>query len=213
MPGSVNVMTAGIGISHAEEIPPRNSGRLNGVQLWTALPDIHRNIAPAFQQVDIVPEVEFHGGLAQVFSGTLANVTSPAQHYSEIVGADLVIHPMSQLTIPLNSFHEHAVLLLSGDAEIEGQTIVGETLYYLGTNRDEICFRSNAGARLILIGGLPFKESILMWWNFVARTPEEIAEARTDWEAGNRFGEVTAYKGQRLSAPPLAHLARPNPMS
>ena len=37
-PGGVNVMTAGRGIAHAEETPVNNSGRLNGVQLWAALP-------------------------------------------------------------------------------------------------------------------------------------------------------------------------------
>jgi len=52
-----------------------------------------------------------------------------------------------------------------------------------------------------------------MWWNFVARTPEEIAQARTDWEERRRFGEVVAYAGPRLAAPDLARLARPNPIS
>lgn len=61
--------------------------------------------------------------------------------------------------------------------------------------------------RALLIGGAPFGESVLMWWNFVARTSEEIAVARADWEAGRGFGEVAAYAGPRLSAPPF--LARP----
>jgi hypothetical protein len=65
----------------------------------------------------------------------------------------------------------------------------------------------------LLIGGPPFPETILMWWNFVARTPEEIAEARTDWEERRRFGDVKAYDGPRLSAPALTRLARPNPVS
>jgi len=113
----------------------------------------------------------------------------------------------------LNSSHEHALLLLAGDAEIEGQTLDGRNLYYLGTARSEISVGSRTGARVLLIGGPPFPESILMWWNFVARTPEEIAEARTAWEERRGFGEVKAYQGQRLSAPPLVPLARPNPAS
>ena len=52
-----------------------------------------------------------------------------------------------------------------------------------------------------------------MWWNFVARTPEEIAKARADWEAGLRFGPVKGYDGASLAAPPLARFARPNPVS
>ena len=86
-------------------------------------------------------------------------------------------------------------------------------LYYLGTQRSEAAFASQSGARLLLVGGPPFPEAILMWWNFVARTPEEISEARADWERGLRFGNVTAYKGPRLAAPELVRLARPNPVS
>lgn len=72
---------------------------------------------------------------------------------------------------------------------------------------------SREGARVLLVGGEPFPETILMWWNFVARTPAEIREAREDWEAHRRFGDVTAYRGPRLAAPEVMRLATPNPMS
>jgi hypothetical protein len=62
-----------------------------------------------------------------------------------------------------------------------------------------------------VLGGAPFGETILMWWNFVARTTDEIVAARADWESGRRFGEVAAYRGDRLGAP--AFLARPVPRS
>jgi hypothetical protein len=86
-------------------------------------------------------------------------------------------------------------------------------LYYLGTHRTEVTVTSTAGAGCLLIGGPPFPETILMWWNFVARTPDEIRDARDDWEAHRRFGEVVAYDGPRLPAPDLLRLARPNPAS
>lgn len=212
-PGGVNVMTAGNGIAHAEQTPTDNSGILNGVQLWVALPDAKRNIKAEFQHIERVPSVEFRGGVAQVFAGTIAGVTSPAHHYSEITGADLTVHRGEKLNLPINPAHEHALFLMAGDAESEGQSFDDRNLYYLGSDRSEIEFTTRSGARLLLIGGEPFAETILMWWNFVARTPEEIIEARTDWEQQQRFGEVTAYKGKRLSAPPLMKLARPNPAS
>ena len=68
-------------------------------------------------------------------------------------------------------------------------------------------------SRLLLVGGPPFPETILMWWNFVARTPLEIADARTDWEERRRFGDVTGYSGPRLAAPSLIKFANPNPVS
>ena len=87
-------------------------------------------------------------------------------------------------------------------------------LYYLGINRSEICFTSRNGGRVLLIGGPPFPETILMWWNFVGRSPEEIAQARADWEQHHaRFGEVRAYTGARLEAPALNRIAQANPIS
>jgi len=212
-PGGVNVMTAGSGIAHAEQTPAQNSGLLNGVQLWVALPEAHRNMDAAFQHIEQVPSIAFRGGIAQVFAGTIAGEASPAPHYSEIVGAEVTLHRGEKLNLPLNPAHEHALLLLEGDAEIEGQHLDDRNFYYIGIDRSEIELGSRDGARLLLIGGEPFSETILMWWNFVARTPEEIIEARTDWEEQQRFGEVTAYRGKRLSAPPLMKLARPNPAS
>lgn len=212
-PGAVNVMTASGGIAHAEQTPRANSGRLDGVQLWTALPDAHRHGQGDFAHVREVPTAEWPGGVVRVFAGTLDRLTSPAPCYSELVGADLQVHAGRTLAIPLNAAYEHAVLVLGGDCRLDGQALQERMLYYLGTRRTEASFSSRTGGRVLLIGGPPFPEAILMWWNFVARTPEEIAQARLDWEEHRRFGEVAAYRGPRLSAPPLTRLARPNALS
>jgi redox-sensitive bicupin YhaK (pirin superfamily) len=126
---------------------------------------------------------------------------------------DVQIHPAHAMELPLDAAYEHAVLVTDGDVELEGQALEPRVLYYLGTQRASASFASRAGGRLLLVGGPPFGESILMWWNFVARTPEEIAAARADWEAHRRFGEVRAYRGPRLAAPSLARFARANPLS
>jgi redox-sensitive bicupin YhaK (pirin superfamily) len=212
-PGGVNVMTSGGGISHAEQTPRDNTGRLNGVQLWAALPDGHRHMPAAFAHVEGVPAVELHGGHVQVFAGTLHEQTSPAVHFSEILGADVQVHPGHTVTLQLDPRFEHALLVLTGDAALDGQPLDDRVLYYTGTTRSDVAIFSRNGGRLLLIGGPPFAEKILMWWNFVARTQEEIAQARTDWEEGQRFGEVTTYKGRKLSAPSLVRFARPNPVS
>ncbi len=212
-PGGVNVMTSGYAIAHAERTPTDNTGRLNGVQLWTALPERERHGAASFQHVALAPVLEPAGGIVRVFSGELAGAMSPAHHVSELAGADLQVHRGEKLEIPLRPHFEHAVLVLSGDCSLDGQPLRERVLYYLGTQRTDASLASQSGARLLLIGGPPFPETILMWWNFVARTPDEIRDAHDDWESGRRFGEVTAYKGQRLHAPELVRLARPNPVS
>src|SRR5262245_5235254 len=212
-PGGLNVMTSGDAIAHAERTPDENTGRLNGVQLWTALPDRDRHGPASFQHLPEVPRIEPRGGIVQVFSGALADAISPATHFSDLVGADLQVHPRHELALPLQRQYEHALLVLSGDCALEGQRLEERVLYYLGTQRSEMCLTSTAGARVLLIGGTPFPETILMWWNFVARTPGEIRDARNDWELHRRFGEVPAYKGARIPAPALVRLAQPNPVS
>ena len=212
-PGAVNVMTSGAGIAHAEQTPRDNSGRLNGVQLWVALPDAHRHMSAGFAHVSDVPIVEAPGGLAHLFAGALLGERSNAPHFSDLLGVDLQLHPRSSLDLPLAPAFEHAVLVLEGDCALDGERLEPRVLYYLGTQRSAAAFSSREGGRVLLIGGPPFPETILMWWNFVARTAEEIAEARTDWEARQRFGDVRAYDGPRLSAPELQRFARPNPAS
>ena len=212
-PGGVNVMTSGHAIAHAERTPTDNTGRLNGVQLWTALPDRDRHGAPSFQHVKLAPVLEPSGGIVRVFSGQLAGAVSPSHHLSDLAGADLQVHRGERLEIPLRPDFEHAVLVLSGECALDGQPLRERVLYYLGVQRADASFASHSGARLLLIGGPPFPDTILMWWNFVARTPEEIRDARDDWENGRRFGDVKAYRGQRLHAPELVRLARPNPVS
>lgn len=207
-PGGVNVMTAGHGISHAEQTPPNASGRLNGVQLWIALPDAARNMEPSFSGIAETPVFEPRGGLVRVFAGSLGGVRSPAPYFSPLAGADVQVHPTSEAEIELDPAFEHALLVLDGECRFEGQPLTAGTLYVLAPGRSSAAFSSLAGGRLLLIGGPPAREplfsgQILMWWNFVGRTPEEIAEARADWEAHRRFGEVLGYPKPRLDAPEL----------
>ena len=211
-PGGVNVMMPGGGIAHAEETPGKNSGLLQGVQLWIALPDAYRNGQASFQHIDEVPIIEQAGSMVSVFAGSLPGGSPPAKHFSPVLGADIALHAFANLELPLDPSFEHAALLMTGDAGIDGQSIDAMNLWYLGTNRSRVEFKSRDGCRVLLLGGPPFPEKILMWWNFVARTPEEIALARSDWQSHQRFGEVR-YRGPRIDAPPLKRFAPPNPVS
>src|SRR5947207_6078875 len=146
-------MTAGRGIAHAETTPNANRGRLDGVQLWVALPDADRRVAPAFQSVAEVPRLEMSGGVAQVFAGALGEVASPAQRFSPLVGADVEVRRGEAITLPLDRNFEHGVFLLGGDCELEGEAVAAKTLYYLEAGRAEMTARSRGGARLLLVGG------------------------------------------------------------
>jgi redox-sensitive bicupin YhaK (pirin superfamily) len=212
-PGGVNIMTAGNGIAHAEMTPKDNSGQLDGVQLWTALPEKYRGIEPAFESFQELPKIDIQGGAIHLFAGSFNEITSPGPYYSEIIGMDLEVFSGKHVEIEMDREFEHAALVLSGDCIFEGQRLERQTLYYLGPKRHCLPVQSTHGCRLLLIGGTPFQEEVLMWWNFVARTPEEIAKARADWEETDRFGIVRGLHEKRLSAPSLARFAQPNPAS
>ncbi|HXG58638.1 MAG TPA: pirin family protein [Thermoanaerobaculia bacterium] len=212
-PGGVNIMTAGRGIAHSEETPRSNSGRLNGVQLWIALPDAHRAVAPAFHPVAEVPRVALRGAIVRVVAGEFEGEAHPAPAYSDLVGIDVAVHRGERVSIPLRPEREHGVMLLGGDASFDRHPLEAGMLHDLGCGRSEADFHSREGARLLLIGGVPFGERLLMWWNFVARTAEEIAAAREEWERGSGFGEVHGYDGPRSAAPPLAKFSPPGPAS
>jgi len=197
-PGGVNFMTSGRGISHSEETPRENRGTLNGVQLWIALPDADRNAEPKFEHIPEVPRSEPKGGIVQTF-----------RNEPELLGADVEVHDAVELD--LNPAFEHGVFILGGKPSLEGQPLDVNTLYYLEPGRTSV--QLQGAARVLLIGGVPFPEKILMWWNFVARTPEEITAARAEWEEGSRFGIVRGYDGPRIHAPELSRFAQPNPAS
>ncbi len=202
-PGGVNVMTAGSGIAHAERTPDVNRGRLDGVQLWVALPDDHRNVAATFEHAAEVPQVDLGEGEAKIFAGAWAGATAPVTAFSAFVGAEIVCHPGGTLAIPLDSAFEHGLFVVSGDPEAAGRRLAPNMLYALAAGSTEIELCAREGARLLLIGGSPLTAPILMWWNFVARTREEIAVAQHAWNSGSGFGEVAGHSGPCMPAPPL----------
>ncbi|GII93197.1 pirin family protein [Sinosporangium siamense] len=202
-PGELGLMTAGRAIAHSEESPADHPDLLHGAQLWVALPDAHRHVSPAFEHHGNLPVLRERRLTATVIMGELAGATSPGTAYTPLVGADLLLSPEADLSLPVERDFEHAVLSVYGEAEIDGVPVSPGSLLYLGTGRRELRIRSAAGSRLMLLGGEPFDEEIVMWWNFVGRTGQEIAEARREWAEGELFGTVHGYAGPRLNAPPL----------
>lgn len=204
-PGALGLMTSGRGITHAEHSPVAHPALLHGVQLWVALPSRSRAVAPEWEYYSSLPTLQQPGLDATVIMGELDGARSPGQGYSPLIGADLTIAPSTNGRIPLNPEFEHALLAMSGTATVEGTPLAVGSMLYLGCGRRELRLGADSPARLLLLGGEPFAEEIVMWWNFVARTGDEIAEARSRWmdpSAAHAFDEVPGA-GERLSAPEL----------
>jgi redox-sensitive bicupin YhaK (pirin superfamily) len=202
-PGQLNLMTAGRGIAHAEESPEDHDPWLHGVQLWLALPDAHRQVAPDFEHHAELPALRLGGLDATVFAGSLAGVASPARVFSGVTGAEISAQADARGAVPLAPHYEHVLFAAFGTAAADGTALRPGSLLYLPPGRESVDVAAREGARLFLLGGEPMGETLLMWWNFVGRTPDDITAAARDWASGQRFGTVTGYHGAPLAAPPL----------
>jgi redox-sensitive bicupin YhaK (pirin superfamily) len=200
-PGELGLMTSGRAIAHAEYSPAPHPALLHGVQLWVALPDAERNRDPAWAHHTALPVVTDRGLTATVILGSFAEARSPGTAFTPIVGVDISLDQAADVLVPLEPDFEHAVLVMSGAAVVDGVTVTPGAMLYLGCGRADLRLDSENGARLMLLGGEPFAEQIVMWWNFVGRSTEEILDARRQWEDGSRFGTV-ADSGTPLAAPP-----------
>jgi redox-sensitive bicupin YhaK (pirin superfamily) len=205
-PGEVNLMTGGHGICHSEVSTPATTV-LHGVQLWVVLPDSDRHAPRNFEHH--VPEpVELTGGTLRVFLGSLAGSSSPVATFTPLLGAELVLEPWARVTLETDPEFEHGVLVDTGGVEVCGQAVGRAELGYLGPGHASMTIenRDPTPSRVVVLGGTPFDEEIVMWWNFVARSHEEIVAFREAWEReSDQFGRVEGYVGEvlRLPAPAM----------
>ena len=201
-PGQLNLMTAGRGIAHSEESPAKREPQLHGVQLWVALPEQSRQAVPGFEHHAELPSGQVGDLAVTVLLGSLAGLRSQATTFTSIVGAELTAVRGTADRIPLEPTFEHAVLVTRGAARVDETDLAPGSLLYVPSGHDDVAVAAPEGTVLMLLGGEPLGEPLLMWWNFVARAPQEIAAAVADWREG-RFGEVNGYAGEPLEPPPL----------
>ncbi|PWI05520.1 pirin family protein [Streptomyces sp. NWU339] len=190
-PGQLNLMTSGSAVSHAEEATGHYRGTLEGIQLWTALPESTRHGQPAFEHHAELPRADLDSGAgaATVLIGDFGGLASPARRDTPLVGVELDLR--APATVPLRPDWEYALVVLQGAVAVRDQPLHPGRLGYLGEGRDELPLEVREPTRVMLLGGEPFPEPILMWWNFVGRSREEIDAAYASWaRRDDRFGRV-----------------------
>lgn len=205
-PGELNLMTAGRGVQHSE-MSTDATVTLHGAQLWIALPDAARDSDPRFEHYAPRP---FRLGAATVsmFLGTLAGDTSPVPTSTSLLGAQLDIPGGARIELDLDDSFEHGILLDSGSLTVDSEPLATDTLAFLSTGRSRVTLEAGTDARILLIGGVPLGERIIMWWNFIGRTHDEIVAFRDQWqqrvehEIDGRFGAI-ADAAAPLPAPTM----------
>lgn len=218
-PGEVNLMTGGRGISHSE-VSCDDHPVLHGAQLWVALPAAHRDAAPGFDHYVPTP-LTGPGWEARVFLGSLLGDTSPVTTFTPLLGAEILLEPGTTLDLDVDATFEHGVLVDTGSVTADGVPVAKDTLAYLPPGGTTLGLTAGAErTRLLLLGGPPFGEEIVMWWNFVGRDHDEIVGYRAEWQAqitdaagvlvpdsqqvaDGRFGIVVGDHLPPIPAPPL----------
>ncbi|WP_418275161.1 pirin family protein [Isoptericola jiangsuensis] len=224
-PGELNLMTAGWGISHSEESPAQHPPLLHGVQLWTVLPSSAKDTDPTFEHHGDLPVADVAGASVQVFMGSLhvdgQDLVSPARTWTPLVGAQVDLEPGTTLTLDVDADFEHGLLVDTGEVTLDSEPVPPHALGYAAPGRRTLTLRAGAApVRAVLVGGTPFTEDVVMWWNFVGRTHDEIVAARAAWAQQvddrpdgatgyapgareGRFGQVDGYASGPLRAPAL----------
>ncbi|HEY7071746.1 MAG TPA: pirin family protein [Acidimicrobiales bacterium] len=200
-PGQLNLMTAGHGVAHAEETPAGDGQRSqHGIQLWVAQPERTRHAPPAFEHHAELPEAGIGAARVTVLIGELAGAVSSARADTLLVGADLASDG-GRFNVPLDPAFEHALVVLTGSLAVGDTPVVPGHLAYLGQGREQLDLAAEGATRALLLGGEPLGEQIVMSWNFVGRSRDEVAQAAADWNDGaDRFGTVDS---------PLARIPAP----
>jgi len=204
-PGQLNLMTSGHGIAHAEEgvdseVTWESSGTI-GVQMWLAQTETTRHGPSAFQHLGDLPETDIGPSRAQVLIGELDDARSPAQFAHPTIGADLILR--GPTVVPTDSTFEHGVVPIDKPIRVGEDIVEPGSLAVVPPGRHELRLSARSSpARLMLLGGEPLGDEVKMWWNFVARTTDELTEAWRDWKMGNedRFGPVPSGL-ERMEAP------------
>ena len=211
-PGELNLMTAGHGISHSE-VSTSGTTSLHGAQLWLALPDSARDGAPGFEHY-APPAVSGEGCTARVFLGSLLGSSSPVATATPLLGAEVLLDAGASVSLEVDAAFEHGVLVDAGIVHLDGVEVEKDALAYRPPGSSSVALRAGAdGARLLLLGGPPFGEPIVMWWNFVGRTHEEVVASRDAWQSqlaggserlgDGRFGIPVGNEMAPIPAPPL----------
>lgn len=206
-PGQVNLMTAGRGVVHTEDTLTEGS-RLHAAQLWIALPPEAEDCPPDFAHHPDLPQWQTNGATLTLLAGDYAGRSAPARLHSPLLGLDIASAARATFDLDVRPDFEYALLPLTGAVRLGDETFLADEFAYLGRGLETLCLDLAPDSKILLLGGEPFAEPVLMWWNFVGFDKATIAAAQRQWESGPqgnnaRFGTVGDGRAPRLPAPPL----------
>jgi redox-sensitive bicupin YhaK (pirin superfamily) len=186
VPGEVNWMTAGRGITHSERTDPEveaTGSRMHGIQAWVALPDALEEQAPAFanHKDGDLPSYESGGLAARLIAGEAFGAKAAVKTSSPMFYVHWELQPGAKAQLPAE-YPERAAYVASGEVEIDGQRAVAGQMLVFAPGQP-VVFEAVKPSIVMLLGGEPIGERFIEW-NFVASSKERLEQAKADWRAG-----------------------------
>ena len=185
-PGAINLMVAGKGIVHSErqrnEVKARNN-RLDGLQLWLALPEADEEMDPEFHHYDRadIPETKVDGVPVRVLIGEAYGVRSPVKTFAETVYIECMLPAGQRLALPAG-VEDRAVYVVDGSLRARDSVIAQHTMAVIRGGQ-AVTVTAEVDTRLALVGGEKLSPRHI-WWNFVSSRKQRIEQAKQDWLHG-----------------------------
>jgi redox-sensitive bicupin YhaK (pirin superfamily) len=198
-PGQLNLMTAGHGIAHSEL---SSAAGVRGVQMWIAQPEATRHGPASFEHHPALPRLDLGNGEARLLVGSWGDVDSPARADTALLGAEVHLRP-GVCEVALVATFEYGIVPIDNPVKVDEAIVEPGWLGLVPAGPESARLEAGSGgARVMLLGGEPLGERIQMWWNFVARTKEELTDAWRAWHSHDtdRFGPVPSRLA-RIEAP------------
>ena len=185
LPGEVNWMTAGRGITHSErfEALRARGGPLHGIQAWVALPAELEEIEPAFAHHGAadLPTYEGAGLWARLVAGEAFGAKAAVKTYSPMFYAHWRLDKGAKAQLPAE-YPERAAFVAEGAIEIDGQTFDEGQMIVFSAGAP-VLIEAVRTATVMLLGGETVGPRFVEW-NFVSSRQERIDQAKADWRAG-----------------------------
>ncbi|ACB83019.1 Pirin domain protein [Methylorubrum populi BJ001] len=188
LPGAVNWMVAGRGVTHSERTTPetrRAPHSLYGIQTWVALPESHEDTAPSFEHHGkaALPKIEDGGVSLRLILGHAYGERAPANVFSDTFYADVTLAPGTRFPLP-DDHEDRGLYVVEGSISIAGQDFeAGRMMVFRPGDRITVA-AGPSGARLMALGGATLSGPRYIWWNFVSSSREKIEAAKEEWRRG-----------------------------
>lgn len=193
--GDVQWMTAASGVLHKEYHETewsKTGGEFQMVQLWVNLPAKDKMSEPKYQAIASTEiskiDLPNNAGAIEIIAGEYKGTKGPASTFSPINMFNLKLNKGGKTELSFPSNYTTAILMVEGEAIINGVTKAAEDHFIMFSNDGEsFTVEAASDAIILVLSGEPLNEPIAAHGPFVMNTKEELVEAFQDFNTG-KFG-------------------------